>query len=160
MFGWWSFFEEALQARGRWKKKEKVLNETIKELHILSFVWTFLNVDWPLEVWYDIKPVVKNNCLQTCAMIYHLKGLIFEERKCDRTPLRSSKLSQQLVLLHASAIWTVDCRNFWNQNTLKESSKASLIRYIIGHERSWYRAITLVNKRWAKAWHSSIKTNL
>ena len=40
------------------------------------------------------------------------QGLISEERECDRAPSRSSKLSQESVFVHASAICKVDCWDF------------------------------------------------
>ena len=60
--------------------------------------------------------------------------------------------------------WLHDHWNFWKRNTFQRKL-ASLLRkyfshYIIGHERSLYGGISLTNKSWAKAWHSSIKTNL
>ena len=40
------------------------------------------------------------------------QGLIFEEHECDRAPSRSSKLFQERMSLHSSAVFLVDRWNF------------------------------------------------
>ena len=127
---------------------------------------------WSTNQVYFINSSTEHCILQFCASLVY----VFFNKVCSTRSLlltgphfwgawvrsRSSKLFQKCVSLHASAVFLVDHWNFWKQNTFKRklSSLKILFCYIIGHERSLYGAISLVNKGWAKVWYSSIKTNL